>query len=212
MYWRDPREYLRVGTSLPEMRGLVDACAAIPSLAAGDDTGGLSVCLVAGFGADTIGFEAVIGAGAIDSLYERLFAVLAGNRGGLCALAGTVPWTKVPKIGPPEVTSRVAVTFDVPSYDPATQTHAATMRVRNVSLSPLTGPIVVPLLLDSSVSLVGAEGWTCMVRPAGAPYVTLAPGGLASGAQLSRTLFFKVSDRTPVRPRVREVYAGDGVL
>src|SRR5262245_16936422 len=86
------------------------------------------------------------------------------------------------------------------------------VRVENVSPSPLHAPVVLVLLADDpSLRLIGADGYTCDLGPFGSPYVILSAGlSLDARQSVEVSLAFE-NPYLIAKPRCRAaLYEGTG--
>ena len=73
----------------------------------------------------------------------------------------------------------------------------------------MASPAILVFQIIGDANLVGEDGVTCNILPAGHPYVVLAASGMASAATIVRTVRFDNPSQNKLNVTYR-VFAGPG--
>lgn len=199
-----------------EIGALIDSIGALPSIAAGgvDPTGFMSVSMLQ-TSADTVRiFEAIVNTTDGRRLFQALLRVFAGNGSATSELHAFACVTDLLDPRPPtKVTGEVAVELRGVHRVRRTEVFVGTVRVTNRSRRVLGEPLLVVLRPAGGgvVDIVDPDGFTCVIRPAGAAVLALKVGrGLRPGACVERVVRFENDDLVPIEPDVLDVYQGTG--
>lgn len=173
---------------------VVNSVGSLPQVARGvaESRGMLSFAMLATVGGRTRAFEAVLGIEQSRLLMQQLLGALATNVSAVNTLrrfgcAGDL----LPDGAPATVDSLVTLTLTGLRPDKGSPgEYTGSVVITNISAGAIPAPLTLVVAMDSNTQLIGAEGQTCHVDPAGAPIVGLGAEGLEPGASLRQTLRF----------------------
>jgi hypothetical protein len=195
-----------------EFVALIDSVATLSGVTDGgvDPGGGLSFSLSVVEGNTTRVFESIIDATNSCLLLGKMLEALATNQVGrstiehfACSL-GLLP-------GPTPIDMTSAVSIDSRGFrkDRASGQYVGHVRVTNIGVEDIGGPIILTFRPGENITLVGGSGFTCALWPPGAPYLEFARP-IAHGQHLDVVLRFENPDESPIALSSPRVYAGRG--
>jgi hypothetical protein len=182
------------GVESREMRAVLDSAGTLSQVVHGaaESRGVISFAMLATEGGRARAFEAILGLEGARLLMERLLGALHDNPPASNSLrrfgcAGDL----LPEGAPPAADSLVEITLSAIKADKASPGEfMASAVIANVSPAPIAGPLTLVIHVDADTHVIGAEGETCRVLPAGAPFVSLGDASLAPGEAIRQTLKF----------------------
>jgi len=177
-----------------QMGALVDSVGTLPQVARGaaETHGVLSFAMLETESGVARAFEAVLDLEDARQLMGRLLGALSDNISAVNSLrrfgcAGDL----LPQDAPNAADSLVKVTLTGIKADKASAGEFLTEAViTNVSNHPIAGPLTLVVQINSDTRLLGADGQTCHVLPAGSPFVGLGVGPLDAGGTIRQALRF----------------------
>jgi hypothetical protein len=177
-----------------EMQAVVDSVGAISQVVHGaaESRGVLSFAMLATVGGRPHAFEVILGPEGSRLLMGRILGALAANVSAVNSLrrfgcAGEL----LPESAPIIADSLVKITMTTIRADKASPGEFMSSAViTNISSGPIAGPLTLVIQVDPDTRVIGAEGETCHVQPAGAPFISLAGSSLAPGEVVRQTLKF----------------------
>jgi len=198
--------------SVQELDAMLDSVAVLPGVTDGgvDASGELSFALLNTAGG-TKCFESILDSTNASALFGRMRGALAGNAAanrGLGELACTLDL--ILGTPPAEVTSSASLTLTGFRLVRTSGEMVGTVKVKNLTGSPLAGPLTLVVIPTENVELVGETGRTCRIAPGGQAYVVLGGGAsLAPGATVQQMLRFSNPDLDAIAPEFH-LYSGSG--
>jgi hypothetical protein len=199
--------------SVAEMKAVIDAVAKLPSVTDGgvDSTAYISFSMLKSAGGTSV-FESLLNQRSGRDLMAALLTALPDNPPGRREIFECGCRMSILPLNPPlEVTQQLTVTAGGFHLDQKSGTYVSSVKVTNSSLTRILGPVsFLPGISGANVLLLGEDGFTCLIRPAGAPYLTLQAGaGLSPGASANLELRISNPSNQPVGLHPR-FFAGDG--
>lgn len=212
-YAVDTLSLVAFAVSEATLGAMIDSVAGLPAVTDGDvdPNGYISFSLQQSAG-DVHTFESIVNQTNGQALVARLSGALVGNAEGLRKLTAFACATGLIATDPPEdVTSRTSVTSSGFRRQRGSDDYIAKVRLTNTSGTLIPAPMTfMPGLLGSNVEIVGADGVTCAIAPAG-QYLTVPidPAGLAPGEHVD--ILVRITNPSRVRVRMAPlVFAGSG--
>ena len=198
--------------STAETAALIDSIAALPTVTDGGVNGHLSFALSVIKDGATKVFESLIDTTGGRLLFGEMLAALAGNGAATQAVTeyacmfGLLP-------GPlaNDVTGQVAIRVRGFRRDRATGHYVGKVRVTNMSGQGIDAPLIFVFRPAEGITSELASGFTCALRPRGAPYFELPTGStLGPGQHVEIALRFSNPDGDTIELLNPRVFAGPG--
>ena len=177
-----------------QLQAVVDSAGSLPQVVRGaaESRGVLSFAMLSTDGARTRAFEAILGEEEARVLMERLLGALRANGSAVQTLrrfgcAGDL----LPEGAPAAADTLVKVVMAPIRADKASPGEfVSTVTITNISGEAIRGPLTLVVKVDASTRVIGAEGVTCHVVPAGQAFMELAERALEPGETARQSLRF----------------------
>lgn len=204
-YSNDDSQIDSLATTVTALEAMLDSVATIPGVTDGGvDAGGYLSFALLNTAGGTRAFESILDTTNAIALMARMQGALAGSPGAARGLRELACALRLLQAAPPtDVTPSVSFEFSGIRLVRSTGKMAGTLKITNTSGASIPGPLTVVVVTTELVELVGEDGRTCRIKPAGRPYVILSVGaGLAPGAMVQTVLRFSNPDLDAITPQV----------
>ena len=198
-----------------ELKGIIEGVGRLPRVTGGsvDPEARVSFALLIRTGAATKAFEAIVNDTTGRDLFAALLAALQNNKDATRKVRAFGCSAAMLPAGPPsDVGSQVTVGFGSLRGDLATRNQLrGKVTISNHSATAVVAPLTLVVICKSGQArLLGEDGFTCAITPAGLPFIEIDVGSaLAAGASVERGLRF-ISPHRAKFDLDFKVFAGPG--